>query len=137
MWACVQVLCDLVLRTVCDVCVLCKLIPKSYILYTVQRCSLSFESYIQCEYRVQSVSQDWSRVCQMCVRVCVFGANVRGSVPDLKEAVPGSGAHRHAIIRHTKTAHAIVMAGQDSYRRQNKRSLVTVKCFAPQTALKV
>ncbi len=48
---------------------------------------------------------------------CVFAFDVHGSVPDLKEAIPGPSGHRHAVIRHTQAAHTIVMAGKDSCRR--------------------
>ncbi len=71
------------------------------------------------------------RVC-VCVCVCVclrvFAVYVHGSVPDLKEAVPGPGGHRHAVIRHTQTAHTIVMAGQDSCRRDEDKQKKTCCC---------
>ncbi|KAG7223246.1 hypothetical protein INR49_015602 [Caranx melampygus] len=73
--------------------------------------------------------------CKLCPSgVCltdVFAVDVHGSVPDLKETVPGPSAHRHAVIRHTQTAHTIVMAGQDSCRRDEHKQKrpYTSYCF--------
>ncbi len=35
-------------------------------------------------------------------------------VPDFEEAVPGSGADRHAVLCHAQAAHAVVVAGEDA-----------------------
>ena len=37
-------------------------------------------------------------------------------VPDLEEAVPRSRRDGHPVLRHAEAAHAVVVAGQDTYK---------------------
>lgn len=44
---------------------------------------------------------------------CHIGAGRKGLVPDFQEAVPRTSGHGHAIVRHTQTADAVVVASKD------------------------
>lgn len=110
MWAWVQILSFRPCVCVCA-CV-CKHISHIYyIQYNAEVCLLN-RTYS--EYRLQTVVHHVVCPC------------VHGSVPDLKEAVPGPSAHCHAVISHTQAAHTIVMASQDSCRRDKDRQKTTL-----------
>ena len=41
-------------------------------------------------------------------------------VPDLKQAIPGAGRNGHAILRHSQTAHTIIVASENAYFEELK-----------------
>jgi hypothetical protein len=47
--------------------------------------------------------------------------HVDGLVPDPQEAVPGSRGDGHAILRHSQAAHSIVVAREDTCRKQTSQ----------------
>ena len=48
-------------------------------------------------------------------------------VPYFQEAVPGSGAHGHAVLGHAKAAHTVVVAGQNTWKITQKTAFNTAK----------